>query len=340
MKFGYWTPVYGGFLRNIEDEGMEASWDYVKSVSQLADRLGYNITLVPELYLNDRKGIEAPSLEAWSLASAIAAVTTDLNIMTAVRPGFHLPTVIAKTAATLADISGDRFSLNVVSAWWAEEARQYGGLFASHDQRYVQSSEFVRILKGLWSETPYSQKGEFYTVDNTILSPKPRTPPLIYAGGESEDARDAISSFADAYVMHGGTPEEIAPKVADLNARRQRQHGADFREFGMAAYVIIRDTEAEAQRELERITRVDPNSPGFASFEEFRANSNLDVELSLKEYSVGTRGLRPGLVGTPEQVADRLRQFETAGVSLVLIQSSPLHEELERIATDLFPLFD
>ena len=340
MKFGYWTPVYGGFLRNIEDEGMEASWDYVKSVSQLADRLGYNITLVPELYLNDRKGIEAPSLEAWSLASAIAAVTTDLNIMTAVRPGFHLPTVIAKTAATLADISGDRFSLNVVSAWWAEEARQYGGLFASHDQRYVQSSEFVRILKGLWSETPYSQKGEFYTVDNTILSPKPRTPPLIYAGGESEDAREAISSFADAYVMHGGTPDEIAPKVADLNARRQRQHGADFREFGMAAYVIIRDTEAEAQRELERITRVDPNSPGFASFEEFRANSNLDVELSLKEYSVGTRGLRPGLVGTPEQVADRLRQFEAAGVSLVLIQSSPLHEELERIATDLFPLFD
>jgi FMNH2-dependent dimethyl sulfone monooxygenase len=340
MKFGYWTPVYGGFLRNIEDEGMEASWDYVKSVSQLADRLGYNITLVPELYLNDRKGIEAPSLEAWSLASAIAAVTTDLNIMTAVRPGFHLPTVIAKTAATLADISGDRFSLNVVSAWWAEEARQYGGLFASHEKRYVQSSEFVRILKGLWSETPYSQKGEFYDVDNTILSPKPRTPPLIYAGGESEDAREAISSFADAYVMHGGTPEEIAPKVADLNARRQRVHGADFREFGMAAYVIIRDTEAEAQRELERITRVDPNSPGFASFEEFRANSNLDVELSLKEYSVGTRGLRPGLVGTPEQVADRLRQFEAAGVSLVLIQSSPLHEELERIATDLFPLFD
>jgi len=340
MKFGYWTPVYGGFLRNIEDEGMEASWDYVKSVSILADRLGYNITLVPELYLNDRKGIEAPSLEAWSLASAIAAVTTDLNIMTAVRPGFHLPTVIAKTSATLADISSDRFSLNVVSAWWAEEARQYGGLFASHDQRYVQSSEFVRILQGLWSETPYSQKGTFYDVENTILSPKPRTPPLIFAGGESEDAREAISSWADAYVMHGGTPEEIAPKVADLNARRRQKQGGDFREFGMAAYVIIRDTEAEAQRELERITRVDPGSPGYASFEEFRANSNLDVELSLKEYSVGTRGLRPNLVGTPEQVADRLRQFEAAGVSLVLIQSSPLHEELERIATDLFPLFD
>ena len=100
------------------------------------------------------------------------------------------------------------------------------------------------------------------------------------------------------------------------------------------------DTEAEAQREYERITAVDPDSPGYASFEEFRANSNLDVELSKREYSVGTRGLRPNLVGTAEQVADRIREFEAAGVDLLLIQSSPLIEELERIATDLFPLFD
>jgi len=340
MKFGYWTPVYGGFLRNVTEEGMETSWDYVRSAAVLADRLGYYITLVPELYLNDRKGIEAPSLEAWSLSSAIAAVTENLRIMTAVRPGFHLPTVIAKTSATLADISSDRFALNVVSAWWAEEARQYGGIFASHDERYVQSSEFVHILKGMWESNPYSQKGEFYDVDGAILSPKPRIAPPIYAGGESESGREAIAGFADSYVTHGGTPDELREKVTDLNSRRQRLQGGDFAEFGMAAYVIIRDTEAEAQRELERITTVDPNSPGYASFEEFRANSNLDVEISKREYSVGTRGLRPNLVGTPEQVADRLREFESAGVNLVLIQSSPLVEELERIATDLFPLFD
>ncbi|HEY4267475.1 MAG TPA: LLM class flavin-dependent oxidoreductase [Galbitalea sp.] len=340
MKFGYWTPVYGGFLRNVTEEGMETSWDYVRRASQLADRLGYYITLVPELYLNDRKGVEAPSLEAWSLSTAIATVTENLKVMTAVRPGFHLPTVIAKTAATLADISSDRFSLNVVSAWWAEEARQYGGLFASHDDRYVQSSEFVNILKGLWSEQPYTQHGRFYDVERTVLSPKPRFAPQIYAGGESESGREAIAGFADSYVTHGGTPDELRDKVADLDARRQRLQGAPFAEFGMAAYVIIRDTEAEAQAELERITRVDPSSPGYASFEEFRANSNLDVELSKREYSVGTRGLRPNLVGTPEQVADRIREFDAAGVNLLLIQSSPLIEELERIATDLFPLFD
>jgi dimethylsulfone monooxygenase len=340
MKFGYWTPVYGGFLRNVDEEGMETSWDYVRRAAILADRLGYYLTLVPELYLNDRKGIEAPSLEAWSLSAGIAAVTERLRIMTAVRPGFHLPTVIAKTSATLADISSDRFALNVVSAWWAEEARQYGGIFASHDERYVQSSEFVHILKGMWESNPYSQTGQFYDVDGAILSPKPRVAPTIYAGGESESGREAIAGFADAYVTHGGTVEELREKVTDLNERRRRLQGADFGEFGMAAYVIIRDTEAEAQRELERITTVDPNSPGYASFEEFRANSNLDVELSKREYSVGTRGLRPNLVGTAEQVADRIREFQAAGVDLLLIQSSPLIEELERIATELFPLFD
>jgi len=338
MKIGYWTPVYGGFLRNVGDEGMPATFDYIRSVSQLADRLGYDITLVPELYLNDRKGVDAPSLEAWSLSSAIAAVTTRLRIMTAVRPGFHLPTVIAKTSATLADISDDRFSLNVVSAWWAEEAKQYGGVFASHDERYLQSSEFVQVLKGMWREDRFSLQGRFYDVPEAVLSPKPRVAPRIFAGGESDSGREAISAFADSYVMHGGTPEEVAEKVADVNARRRRLQGADFEEVGMAAYVIIRDTEREARAELDRITAVDPSSPGYASFAEFQANSSLDVELTKREYSVGTRGLRPNLVGTAEQVAERIHEFERAGVTLLLVQSSPLHDELERIAAELFPL--
>ena len=106
----------------------------------------------------------------------------------------------------------------------------------------------------------------------------------------------------------------------------------------MPAYVIVRDTEAEAQRELERITTVDADSPGYASFEEFRRNSNLSLELTKREYSVGTRGLRPNLVGTAEQVAERIRAYGDAGITLLLIQSSPLKEELERIAEQVFPL--
>ena len=345
MHFGYWTPVYGGFLRNVGDEGgMEATWRYIRELSVTADRLGFHTTLVPELYLNDRKGIDAPSLEAWSLSTAILAVTERLRVMAAVRPGFHFPAVAAKESTTMADIGwtsgsgSERFALNVVAAWWAEEAKQYGGRFTTHDARYDQAREVVEILRGRWTQTPFDYRGDHFQVENAILSPKPRTQVPIFAGGESEHGRESIAGFADSYALHGGTVEETRASIADMNERRLRLVGREMDEFAMAAYVIVRDTEAEARAELERITTIDPSSPGYASFEEFRKNSQLSVEVSRREYSVGTRGLRPDLVGTPEQVAEKIRAYEEAGVTLLLIQSSPAQEELTRIGEQLLPL--
>ena len=339
IDLGYWTPVYGGFLRNVTDEGrMAATWEYIREVSVKADRLGFHTTLVPELYLNDRKGTDAPSLEAWSLSAGILAVTERLRVMTAVRPGFHLPAVLAKTVGTLDQIAPGRVSLNVVAAWWAEEARQFGGRFTTHDERYVQAEEFVTVLNGLWEQTPYSFQGSHYALDGTIVEPKPSSHPVIFAGGESEAGRESIAGFADAYVMHGGTLDEVRANVTDMNARSERLHDRPIAEFGMPAYVIVRDTEAEAQRELDRITTIDPDSPGYASFEEFQRHSKLSLELTRREYSVGTRGLRPNLVGTAEQVAERIHDYADAGITLLLIQASPLDEELERIAEQVFPL--
>lgn len=339
INLGYWTPVYGGFLRNVTEEGrMAATWEYIREVSTKADRLGFHTTLVPELYLNDRKGTDAPSLEAWSLSAAILAVTEQLRVMTAVRPGFHLPAVLAKTVSTLDSVAPGRVALNVVAAWWAEEARQFGGGFPAHDARYAQAKEFVEVLNGLWSQTPFTFSGDHYEFEETIVEPKPSVHPVVFAGGESEAGREAIADFADAYVMHGGTLDEVRSNVTDMNARSERLHSRPIAEFGMPAYVIVRDTEAEAQRELERITTVDENSPGYASFEQFRRNSQLSLEVSRREYSVGTRGLRPNLVGTAEQVAERIHDYADAGITLLLIQASPLDEELERIAEQVFPL--
>jgi len=339
INLGYWTPVYGGFLRNVTDEGrMAATWEHIREVSTTADRLGFHTTLVPELYLNDRKGVEAPSLEAWSLSAAILAVTDRLRVMTAVRPGFHLPAVLAKTVSTLDSIAPGRIALNVVAAWWAEEARQFGGVFPTHDARYAQAQEFVEVLNGLWSETPFAYAGDHYEFDGTIVEPKPSSHPVIFAGGESDAGREAIANFADAYVMHGGTLDEVRRNVNDMNARSERIHGRPIAEFGMPAYVIVRDTEAEAQRELDRVTAVDEDSPGYASFEEFTRNSKLSLEVSRREYSVGTRGLRPNLVGTAEQVAERINEYADAGIDLLLIQASPLDDELGRIAEQVFPL--
>jgi FMNH2-dependent dimethyl sulfone monooxygenase len=139
--------------------------------------------------------------------------------------------------------------------------------------------------------------------------------------------------------MHGDPPERIAGRITDLRKRREATGLAPLR-FGMAAYAIVRSTEREARRELERITNVAPGSPGYGNYSDWIANTKLEQRVSLEDYSVSNRGLRAGLIGTAEQIAQRVREFERAGVDLLLLQCSPQVEEMERFAEEVMPLVD
>src|SRR5439155_907296 len=205
-----------------------------------------------ELFMNDIKGIDAPSLDAWSTAAALAAVTERLELMVAVRPTFHNPAILAKQAANIDQISNGRLSLNVVSSWWKDEARRYGIAFDEHDDRYARTAEWLSVIDAAWREPKTTFKGTYYQVDDLVVEPKPvasrtRPRPVIYAGGESAKAKEVISRQCDAYVMHGDPPERIAPKIADLSARRDAL-GLPPMTFGVAAYAIVRDTDAGGQR--------------------------------------------------------------------------------------------
>ncbi|HEY1607354.1 MAG TPA: LLM class flavin-dependent oxidoreductase [Allosphingosinicella sp.] len=334
MRFGYWMPVFGGWLRNIPDEGMEASWDYVRRLTQRSEETGWDLSLIAELNLNDIKGVEEPALDAWSTAAALAAVTHSLELMVAVRPNFHQPALFAKAAANIDNISGGRLALNVVSSWWADEATQYGLQFDQHDDRYARTSEWLTVVDGLWREKRFSFDGQRYHLENAICEPKPvaKPRPTIYAGGESEAAKNLIANQCDAYVMHGDPVEAIAPKIADME-RRRGEAGKGRMQYGMAAYAIVRDSEAEAKQELARITALPPKPPkGFDNFEQWLSGTQLERELKLQEYSVSNRGLRPNFVGTPEQLQERIAEYEDAGLDLLLLQMSPQAEEMDRFA--------
>ncbi|HET9981983.1 MAG TPA: LLM class flavin-dependent oxidoreductase [Longimicrobiales bacterium] len=339
MRFGYWLPVFGGWLRNVDDEGMEATWAYVRRLARRSEEIGFDLTLVAELNLNDIKGMDAPSLDAWSTAAALAAVTERLEIMVAVRPTFHSPALLAKQAANIDHISGGRLALNVVSSWWATEARQYGVHFDQHDDRYARTAEWLEVVDGLWREPTFSFSGRYYTVEEALLEPKPvrRPRPTIYAGGESPAAKALISEKCDAWLTHGDPPEVIGRKVADMRERRER-HGLPPMAFGAAGYVVVRETEAAARREVERITDVKQSAKGFANYQDWIGNTQLEQRVTLEDYSVSNRGLRSGLVGTPEQVAERILEFERGGVELLLLQFSPQAEEMERFAEEVIPL--
>jgi FMNH2-dependent dimethyl sulfone monooxygenase len=337
MRFGYWMPVFGGWLRNIPDEGMEASWNYVRRLTQRSEETGWDLSLIAELNLNDIKGVEEPALDAWSTAAALAAVTNSIELMVAVRPNFHQPALFAKQAANIDNISNGRLALNVVSSWWADEATQYGLQFDQHDDRYARTSEWLEVVDGLWTQKRFSHAGTRYQLSDAICEPKPvaRPRPTIYAGGESEAAKTMIATQCDAYVMHGDPVAAIASKVADMAERRERLGGTPM-QYGMAAFAIVRDSEAEAKRELERITQLPPEPPkGFDNFDQWLSGTQLERELKLQEYSVSNRGLRPNLVGTPEQVRERVEEYEAAGLDLLLLQMSPQAEEMDRFAAQV-----
>src|SRR5215510_14869847 len=258
MRYGYWMPVFGGWLRNVDDENMSPTWEYNRRLAQRSEQIGFDLSLVAELNLNDIKGEEAPSLDAWSTAAALTAVTQKLELMVAVRPTFHAPALLAKQAANIDHIGGGgRLSLNVVSSWWADEARKYGVQFEQHDDRYARTTEWLEIIDGLWHKDHFSFSGKYYTVDDAVMQPKPRTHPrpMIYAGGESEAAKAMISRLCDAYVMHGDDPARVREKITDMSARRERLNLSPMK-FGVAAYAVVRPTETEAQEEVARITNV------------------------------------------------------------------------------------
>ena len=362
MRYGFWLPVFGGWLRNIDDEQMPATWDYVSALTLRAEALGYDLTLIAELNLNDIKGPESDSLDAWSTAAALAAITKKLELMVAVRPTFHNPALLAKQAANIDRISNGRLTLNVVSSWWADEAKKYGIPFDEHDDRYARTSEWLDVLTNTWSQQHTTHHGRYYNIEDNLLSPKPfpqrtysgapglasetwevaatNTRPTLYAGGESETAKNLIAAKCDAYLMHGDDPTTIATKIADMRQRRALHPHLPEMIFGVTGYCIVRDSEAEANREVDRITQApDPTqSPaGFANFQQWITGSQLEKKISLRDYSVSNRGLQSGLIGTPETVRQRLADFEAAGCSLVLLQSSPQHTEMARFAAQVMP---
>jgi FMNH2-dependent dimethyl sulfone monooxygenase len=334
MRYGYWMPVFGGWLRNVDDENMAPTWEYNKRLAIRSEQIGFDLSLVAELNLNDIKGEEAPSLDAWSTAAALMAVTQRLELMVAVRPTFHNPALLAKQAANIDHIGGPgRLSLNVVSSWWKDEATKYGVHFEQHDDRYARTAEWLEVVDNLWKRDHYSFHGKFYRVEDSVLQPKPATKPrpVIYAGGESEAAKNLIARTCDAYVMHGDPPDRIAEKIADMRVRREKA-GLPPMIYGVAAYSVIRNTDAEVKQELARITDVKQSAAGYHNYQQWLAGTQLEQRVSLEDYSVSNRGLRTGLIGTPAQVQGRVKAFEAAGVNLLLLQCSPQLEEMQRFS--------
>jgi len=337
MRYGVWTPL----PHTIRPEplmdaaiaesgtrgfasGPDKAFQFAVDMIRRGEELGFETTLIAERWMGTDHS-------AWMLASALAALTSRIELMVAVHPGIMTPQAVAKLAVSLDRISGGRAAINVVNGWWKEEFETFGHGWQPQDDdaRYRRMDEFVRVLRGLWQEDVFDFHGEFYTVDRQGLPLKSvQLPhPPIYAGTRNQTGREVIARDGDYWFVDYETDyrmaerniEQAAVLIADMRRRAER-YGRTI-DFGMSCHVICADTTEEA---VDLANQLEEHGKSISNRVAF----------------IAAKALGPGLVGTPEQIADRIRRYEAAGVGTLMMHFHPMVEGMERFACEVMPLLN
>lgn len=339
LRFGVWANVHGSWASfHHPEDPVDASWERNKRQILEAEQLGYDATLVAQHTINPH-GDQYGELEAWTASAALAALTERIEIITAIKPLLYHPVVLAKQALQIEEISGGRFAINFVNAWFKPEIERAGIDFIPHDERYEYGREWLTAVKELITGRPTTFHGRYFDIDAYELNPGDayRERPLIYGGGESEQARALISEKADVFFLNGRPLQTAIETIEDLE-RRPREDEAPLR-YAMAAFVIARETDEQAKQAFDQayeyaaldrpgleelFTKVDPES---VMFKKLAATG-----------AIGTNGgTGAGLVGSYDTVAERIREFNELGIELLMLQFQPFEHEMRRFAQEVIP---
>jgi FMNH2-dependent dimethyl sulfone monooxygenase len=344
IKFAYWVPnVSGGLVVSKIEQRTGWDYDYNKRLAQLAENNGFEYALSQVRYMASYGAENQHESTSFSLALLLA--TQRLKVIAAVHPGLWQPGVLAKLIATADHLSNGRIAVNVVSGWFKGEFTALGEPWLEHDERYRRSEEFIRALKGAWTEDHFEWVGDFYRFHGYNLKPKPiQSPhPEVFQGGNSVAARAMAARVSDWYFMNGNSIEGVKAQVDEISAAAARQ-GRRVK-FGLNAFFIARDTTEEAHDVLrEIIAKADVEAVhGFAGAvvqagksthekQGMWANSNFE---DLVQYN---DGFKTGLIGTPEQIAERIVAYKAVGVDLVLGGFLHYLEDVEYFGRRVLPL--
>ncbi len=335
MRYGIWAPLphtvrsdaaMEDAVADLRTPGaggdVDKSFQIAVDVVRRAEALGFATTLIAERHLG-------PDLEAWMVTAALIAHTRRIELMCAVHPGIVAPQLAAKMGASLDRISGGRFAVNVVNGWYEEEFDVFGngGWLDQSDARYRRMGEFVDVMKGLWTEEVFTLEGEFYRCERGRLPIRPvQLPnPPIYAASRAEAGKEVVARACDAwfvaydpgYASADANLAGFARAVEDLD-RRSAQCGRAL-SYGISAHVICTESASEAEERVQELEEYGSRDPVSA---------------------VAAKGLGAGLVGTPRQIADRLRYLESLGIDCPLVHFYPMMDGLETFAARVMPLVE
>lgn len=344
IQFAYWVPnVSGGLVVSNIEQRTDWSYDYNVRLAQAAEANGFDYALT-QIRFTAGYGAENQH-ESVSFSHALLAKTEKLKVIAAILPGPWKPVLAAKQLATIDYLTNGRIAINVVSGWFKGEFDAIGEEWPEHDQRYVRSEEFIRSIKGIWTTDNFSFDGKYYQFKDYTLKPKPIQKPSIevFQGGSSRAARDMASRVSDWYFTNGNTVEEIQKQVDDIRAKAQTNNHQV--KIGVNAFIIARDTEAEAQAVLQEIID-QANIEAVNAFDgatrqagaaspEGEGNWAKSTFEDLVQYN---DGFKTNLIGTPEQIAERIVALKNVGVDLILSGFLHFIEEVEYFGEKVLPL--
>ncbi|EAT91759.1 hypothetical protein SNOG_00264 [Parastagonospora nodorum SN15] len=311
VLFAYWVPnVSGGLV--VSKIPQKTKWDLQSNVryAKTAEEYGFEYALT-QIRFTASYGAVHQHESPWN------------------------PTVAAKQIASIDNYTNGRIAVNIVSGWNKSEFQSIGQWWLEHSERYRRSNEFIRALKGIWTagEEGFTFGGDFYQFKNYVLSPKPlqKPHPEIFQGGNSDDARVNGSEVSDWYFMNGNDLDGFREQIADVKERARKVGREDQVRFAVNGFVIIRETEEEAIRVLQEIQgkadieavtalrdAVQEAGASTSNKKGMWANSNLE---DLVQYN---DGFKTKLIGTKEQIADRILLLKSLGTSNDLVRRSCL----------------
>ena len=323
----------------VPDPALASSWPHCRDLVLRAERHGFDNILLPSGY--------ALGIDTTAFASAIAALTERIRLLTAVRIGESWPPQLARQIATLDQIADGRLTVNIISSELPGEAMAPG-------PRYARTVEAMQILRTLLRGEQLVHRGEFWQleVEAPRLCRERRRCPPFYFGGLSEPAREAAAQGADVYLMWPDTLPAVRATIADLTARASR-YGRTLR-FGYRIHVVVRETETEAREAAARLLSrldatsgatirdrsLDSRSTGVAAQTALREGA--DAEGYAEEFlwtGIGRArsGCGAAIVGNPDQVLAKLTQYRAAGVEAFILSGYPHAAECDLFARHVLP---
>ena len=354
-RFDWFIPIDGdgAHIGTFRAE-RPPTFDYLRRVVQAAEDSGYYSLLIPTRFTNGLFEEAAPLAETWTMVTALAAVTSRIRFLVAVRPGFISTGLFAQMAATMDQISDGRLDLNVVPGGIQGDLERLGEQM-DHDQRYERGEEFIAALRALWAKPePVTFAGATVRLNGAVVSPGPvnrpgavGVGPQFYVGGASPRALAFAARSADAYLAWIQPLDDIS-KLVD---RVRQEYAGEGRSpvFGLRTHLVVRDSEREAREAADGLISMADDRVLAQRRAAFEGTPMVGQQAQLRDVAERAPRLWNGIsrvrvnlgtaiVGDPEQVAEELLSYWRLGIDEFILSGFPHEEECRRVASDVLPV--